>query len=135
MALGIFRKIGKFVKGIGKGIAKALPVVGKIAQAAAPALSMINPTLGTVASGVATGANVVNGIIKNVKNQSLPQAQTQVADSPFIKFKKAETNTSAPGVPSFVEPRASASFQWEKPTSRWGRSAPEVEDYDDYDGI
>ena len=132
MALGIFRKIGKFVKGIGKGIAKALPVVGKIAQAAAPALSMINPTLGTVASGVATGANVVNGIIKNVKNQSLPQAQTQVADSPFIKFKKAETNISAPpptpvGVPS--------SFQWEKPSARWARSAPEVEDYDDYDGI
>ena len=128
MALGIFRKIGKFVKGIGKGIAKALPVVGKIAQAAAPALSMINPTLGTVASGVATGANVVNGIIKNVKNQTqgLPQAQTQVADSPFIKFKKAETNTSAPvGVPS--------SFQWEKPSARWARSAPEVEDYDDYD--
>ena len=124
MALGIFRKIGKFVKGIGKGIAKALPVVGKIAQAAAPALSMINPTLGTVASGVATGANVVNGIIKNVKNQT--QAQTQVADSPFIKFKKAETNTSAPvGVPS--------SFQWEKPSARWARSAPEVEDYDDYD--
>ena len=128
MALGIFRKIGKFVKGIGKGIAKALPVVGKIAQAAAPALSMINPTLGTVASGVATGANVVNGIIKNVKNQSLPQAQTQVADSPFIKFKKAETNTSAPvGVPS--------SFQWEKPSARWARSAPEVEDYDDYDEV
>ena len=128
MALGIFRKIGKFVKGIGKGIAKALPVVGKIAQAAAPALSMINPTLGTVASGVATGANVVNGIIKNVKNQSLPQAQTQVADSPFIKFKKAETNTSAPvGVPS--------SFQWEKPSARWARSAPEVEDYDDYDAV
>ena len=128
MALGIFRKIGKFVKGIGKGIAKALPVVGKIAQAAAPALSMINPTLGTVASGVATGANVVNGIIKNVKSQSLPQAQTQVADSPFIKFKKAETsNASAPGVPS--------SFQWEKPSARWARSAPEVEDYDDYDAV
>ena len=127
MALGIFRKIGKFVKGIGKGIAKALPVVGKIAQAAAPALSMINPTLGTVASGVATGANVVNGIIKNVKNQSLPQAQTQVADSPFIKFKKAETNTSVPGVPS--------SFQWEKPSARWARSASDVEDYDDYDAL
>ncbi len=134
MALGIFRKIGKFVKGIGKGIAKALPVVGKIAQAAAPALSMINPTLGTVASGVATGANVVNGIIKNVKNQSLPQAQTQVADSPFIKFKKAETNTSVPGVPSsFQAPPAHA--PWEKPSARWARSAPEVEDYDDYDEV
>ena len=124
MALGIFRKIGKFIKGVGKGIAKALPVVGKIAQAAAPALSMINPTLGTVASGVATGANVVNGIIQNVKNQSQPQAQTQVADSPFIKFKKAESAPAPVGVPS--------SFQWAKPSARWNRSTVnEVDDYED----
>ena len=133
MALGIFRKIGKFFKGVGKGIAKALPVVGKIAQAAAPALSMINPALGTVASGVATGANVVNGIIKNVKNSSnAPPAP--VADSPFIKFKKAEplpapvsqeARTSLGSVPS--------SFQWEKPSSRWNRSSAAVEDFDDAD--
>ena len=124
MALGIFRKIGKFFKGVGKGIAKALPVVGKIAQAAAPALSMINPALGTVASGVATGANVVNGIIKNVKNSSnAPPAP--VADSPFIKFKKAEPLPAPAPVPS--------SFQWEKPSSRWNRSSAAVEDFDDAD--
>lgn len=102
MGLGIFRKIGKFVKKAAKWVKKkALPIAKKVWTFAKPIVQTVLPMIpgvgaasGAITKGIDTGLNIAD---KVVNATSVGDAVNQVKHtvSPFIKLKKG----GDPGLP------------------------------------
>ena len=101
MAVGIFRKVLDKVGSILKFAREHLPLVSKLALAAAPVLTAINPALGAGAATVAAGAAGLDKFIGKFENGNAAYdglANPSSANdlnvdfnndvSPYIKFKK-----------------------------------------------
>jgi uncharacterized membrane protein len=62
----VIKPVGKFIGGV------VAPAVSKIATTIAPAVTAINPAYGAAVAGVATGADVVQRVIQNPRDELMP---------------------------------------------------------------
>ena len=97
MAVGIFRKVLDKVGSVLKFVKEHLPLVSKLAFAAAPILTTVNPALGAGAAAVGAGAAGVNKFLSGFDGLANPPQGNESNGldvdfnndvSPYIKFKR-----------------------------------------------
>jgi hypothetical protein len=62
----VIKPVGKFIGGV------VAPAVSKVATSIAPALSSFNPEYGAIAAGVATGAETLQRVVQNPRDELIP---------------------------------------------------------------